>query len=479
MNFEIKYFILTIVICIIAAIKFDLWNYCSLSFYSTYFKDSTSNSNELDLVIGILSSQDNFEERNAIRHTWLSSVKGNLRDRVKAWFVVGNDFCDIPPQSRVDLYSCNRWKINVTEITKTKTFSTCTAKMLEPCQQQPVHQGFIFQVLHSIIVEKLGVLEDSLITGENVTVTLLDAATRVKVTVANFSGEKPGRIINGYIYRPVQQYILPKGFFGLLLVEGVTVPSVCRVTEFNNGVVSIKKIYGSLSNSEEHAVATSFIFRVHELEKHVSEQNSRSEEWIKIINNTKMKLNEEVEKSDDMILIDTVDVYRNLPQKVVKFFQWLNKTQSFSFVLKTDDDCMIDIHAVLERLNQDQNFHSPKVWWSRFRSEYPVELYGKWGEWDYTSPVYPVFACGAGSVLSRDLVSWITQNTETLYNYQGEDVSMGIWLSAVKPSYVQDMRWNCDHSYTKDCLNRAELNVTEMYRIWKSYESCGSLCCED
>ncbi|XP_076311493.1 UDP-GalNAc:beta-1,3-N-acetylgalactosaminyltransferase 2-like isoform X2 [Tachypleus tridentatus] len=446
------------------------------------FLDSTSNSNELDLVIGILSSQDHFEERNAARHTWLSSVKGDLRDRVKAWFVVGNDFCDVPPQSRIDLYSCVQWKINITEITKKKTFATCTSKKLEPCQQQPVHQGFIFQVLHSIIVEKLGVLEDSLITGENITVSLLDSATRVKITAANFSGEKPGRIIGGYVYRPVQQYILPKGFFGLLLIEGATLSSVCTITEFNNGVVNIKKIYGSLSLSEEHAVAASFIFRVHDiakLEKYHSEQASRSEEWIEIINNTKRKLNKEVEKWNDMILIDTVDVYRNLPQKVIKLFQWLNKTQSFSFVLKTDDDCMIDVHAVLERLNQNQDLHNPKVWWSRFRSEYPVELHGKWGEWDYTSPVYPVFACGAGSVLSRDLVSWITQNAETLYNYQGEDVSMGIWFSAIKPSYVQDMRWNCDHRYTKDCINRAELNVTEMYRIWESYGNCGGLCCED
>ena len=43
---------------------------------------------------------------------------------------------------------------------------------------------------------------------------------------------------------------------------------------------------------------------------------------------------------------------------------------------------------------------------------------GKWRELDYTAPVYPTFACGAGNVLSADLVIWLALNAVHLKQYQ-------------------------------------------------------------
>lgn len=43
---------------------------------------------------------------------------------------------------------------------------------------------------------------------------------------------------------------------------------------------------------------------------------------------------------------------------------------------------------------------------------------GKWQELEYTSPVYPAFACGSGYVVSRDLVEWLASNAEKLKIYQ-------------------------------------------------------------
>ena len=56
--------------------------------------------------------------------------------------------------------------------------------------------------------------------------------------------------------------------------------------------------------------------------------------------------------------------------------------------------------------------------YARFRSDWPVERVGKWRELDYTSPVYPSFACGAGNVLSADLVRWLALNADYLKPYQ-------------------------------------------------------------
>lgn len=55
---------------------------------------------------------------------------------------------------------------------------------------------------------------------------------------------------------------------------------------------------------------------------------------------------------------------------------------------------------------------------NRFRTAWPVERVGKWRELDYTAPVYPSFACGAGNVLSADLVRWLAVNADNLKPYQ-------------------------------------------------------------
>jgi len=56
--------------------------------------------------------------------------------------------------------------------------------------------------------------------------------------------------------------------------------------------------------------------------------------------------------------------------------------------------------------------------WNRFRHNWLVERSGKWAEPDYPAMVYPKFACGAGYVLSSDLVHWLDSNADVLAAYQ-------------------------------------------------------------
>lgn len=53
-----------------------------------------------------------------------------------------------------------------------------------------------------------------------------------------------------------------------------------------------------------------------------------------------------------------------------------------------------------------------------------VERAGKWRELDYTAPVYPSFACGAGNVLSADLVRWLAFSADHLKLYQVHPYSL-------------------------------------------------------
>lgn len=58
-----------------------------------------------------------------------------------------------------------------------------------------------------------------------------------------------------------------------------------------------------------------------------------------------------------------------------------------------------------------------------------VDREGKWAELTYKPDYYPKFPIGsAGHVLSRKAMQYIVNNLDTLVNYQGEDVSIGIWM---------------------------------------------------
>ena len=47
-----------------------------------------------------------------------------------------------------------------------------------------------------------------------------------------------------------------------------------------------------------------------------------------------------------------------------------------------------------------------------------VEHYGKWADLAYPALMYPAFACGVGSVLSKDLIRWMADNAHVLNTYQ-------------------------------------------------------------
>lgn len=53
-----------------------------------------------------------------------------------------------------------------------------------------------------------------------------------------------------------------------------------------------------------------------------------------------------------------------------------------------------------------------------FRKMWPINYYGKWTDNDYTSPIYPMFACGSGYILTRDIIDWIILNNQYLFRYQ-------------------------------------------------------------
>ncbi|XP_060062431.1 UDP-GalNAc:beta-1,3-N-acetylgalactosaminyltransferase 2-like [Ylistrum balloti] len=262
-------------------------------------------------------------------------------------------------------------------------------------------------------------------------------------------------------------------------------PSLTFATAVNNvsGVLKLKE----LSSSSLDLVGGKLQQRVHlmsmmlaiqemdSLRERVSAQHKRNKFWRKMRERVHSKLNQEAEKYGDILIMNITDVYRNLPTKLLMFHNWLYNHINASNVLKTDDDCFVNIGSVMSALDEIDK-RDRDMWWGSFRDQWLVEQWGKWSELTYTADIYPRFACGVGNVVSRGIHTWLSQNVNNLKTYQGEDISMGIWMSAVQLSYIKDDRWKCDKNCSANSLAIPELSPQEVKSMWTFKKTCGDPC---
>ncbi|PVD25598.1 hypothetical protein C0Q70_13256 [Pomacea canaliculata] len=108
--------------------------------------------------------------------------------------------------------------------------------------------------------------------------------------------------------------------------------------------------------------------------------------------------------------------------------------------------------------------------------DWVVERTGKWREPDFPSSVYPTFPCGSGYVVSRNLHTWLADNARHLHSFQGEDVSMGIWLAPLAPRLIQDKRWQCFKVCEDSMLSMPDLTPAEVTSHWYNKLHCVSPC---
>ncbi len=140
------------------------------------------------------------------------------------------------------------------------------------------------------------------------------------------------------------------------------------------------------------------------------------------------QLERERNQFNDMVFARTVDVYRHLPQKLKEGYQWAMQNSLAEWIIKTDDDSVVRVKALTKYLRTTLDASVPTVYGSISKG-WGVHRAGKWAERTYAPSTYPAFPLGShGHVVSRPVAQWIADNQHGLINYQGEDVSIGIWL---------------------------------------------------
>ncbi|XP_053476674.1 UDP-GalNAc:beta-1,3-N-acetylgalactosaminyltransferase 2 isoform X3 [Ictalurus furcatus] len=444
--------------CVIAVLVHEWWWWLKdqTDFFSNV-RAVGSRRPVYEVVVGVLSARHHHDLREAIRGTWMGYVKDHpdFQNRVLVKFIIGKHGCAIPEEDREDPYSCIQ--LNLTDPVAMQDVTILS----KPDALVPSDVSAIcldFKVLHPVVITQLGVFPSG-----------PQKDFRGSVTVKLF---------------PVDQ----KGFEGNLLWEsqdpaGLMTINVSKVQlNTGGGVIKLGPIEeGTLPHRNARGfpgLAGGFIFSVYDVEGLKAQLRGRADRQQ--AHETRLReeekaLQEESHTYGDIIFVDVVDTYRTVPYKLLYFYKWAVRNADFSLLLKTDDDCYINVDEVLMNIDYKSLMRS-NLWWGNFRQSWAVDRVGKWQELEYTSPVYPAFACGSGYVVSRDLVEWLASNAEKLKVYQGEDVSMGIWMAAVGPQKYQDAGWLCEKECYVDMLSSPQHTVKELRFLWDQKRVCGDPC---
>lgn len=465
------------------------------SFFLVRFAPVPGSRRPFDVVVGVLSARHHFDERQSLRDSWFGYAQSH--DRLMVKFIVGSKECSIHPDYRKSSYGCAPSNMSSENIHHEVT----AVNLGETIQDKEVNislpDKISFEVHHPIIVKKLGLhcaLSSSSLLTSSFMVYLYDDVNEESVVQVSFTSSSPGVRVGDYLFKPVESFILPKDFQASVIVkaldeDGGWLPAPTKSISLRTGGNVISYFQNHWSNSLQENLSFyheelpqtfpgNFMFVIHgseELLVNLEQRDDKNKEWLAERSQVQKKLEDEIDQHGDIHLVETIDTYENLPLKVLLFHKWLSEAVNFRYFLKTDDDCFLNIESILKILDKE-SFPKAHVWWGNFRYNWAVERHGKWAERSYPSTAYPAFACGSGNVLSSDLVKWIAQNYGALHQYQGEDVSVAIWLSAVLPKYLDDKRWICDEECDPNMLASAEHSEAEIKQLWSNWTECDNPC---
>ncbi|XP_047127586.1 UDP-GalNAc:beta-1,3-N-acetylgalactosaminyltransferase 2 [Hydra vulgaris] len=415
-----------------------------------------------ELIIGILSSRNHFDNRRVIRN----GLKDSLSPNVLLKFIVSKNACNIPPEDRVDEFRCEASHSSHKKI----DYEMHTTYYLQniPTDFQLINAGdygLDFQVNHPIVIHELGVYDHAQdgIKGM-LKVVLYNYGNKDVVTKAVFTSFSTGEKDGFYLYKPAKRFVLPKGFYGSLVVQGVSnddpvLGNADCIVNSGGGLITHKMFYRSLSATDsyfpgfQNKYFNSSCFIAGPSFRYSSYENSdngesdfqrmqRHKYYSNQIEEQEKRLQKEYLEYNDIFFADVVESYRMLPMKMLHFYSWLS-VKEFSFFLKSDDDCFINVTAILQMLKYTLRNGKNNIVFGSFRLNFALDQHGKWAEHDFISLTYPPFPCGSGYLLSKDIVDWIFYNKFRLKIYQGEDVSLGIWLSAINVNLINDNRFRC------------------------------------
>lgn len=152
-------------------------------------------------------------------------------------------------------------------------------------------------------------------------------------------------------------------------------------------------------------------------------------------------IKQEMVNYSDILRGSYMDSYRNLTYKVFHGYNWSSKYCRSNYVLKTDDDCFVNVrrlqYFLLHYNTVTTNLYAGNVFYDDEKRRVIRSNDSKWSVSKdvYPAPMYPPYASGVGYILSRDLADKMVHTSQYMKVVPNEDAFVGIIANnmAVKP----------------------------------------------
>lgn len=142
-------------------------------------------------------------------------------------------------------------------------------------------------------------------------------------------------------------------------------------------------------------------------------------------------VNKEEEVYGDLIRADYYEHYWKQSFKIMMAFEWASRYCNFSYLLKADDDILVNIEDFIQFLQKKST--PKKELFLGYLHHNPIVLRrGKWNvsyeEYNHTH--YPDFCSGAGFVMTYDVIECIVPLFDAIEPYRMDDVYVGMLANA-------------------------------------------------
>ncbi len=466
----------------------------------------------VQLLVGVASHLENVDQRQAVRRSWKRLARPAETEVI---FFAPERLCDVDDYWRLRRASCQPWNIfvpvNINENVPVRPYR------VQPSMVRPSRSvdGVSFMLKFPVAVTQLGISKRALklwasrsrqprpgtplherAVFPNITVEIVNARNGFTEISANFSLVELETIPSddGFVYLRVDEETYPRNFEGILRISpslspvgghsGLSCNLIWNKMFGEDGLVYFTNmLMGSTAlpfstNSCPLATMTYQVPDLLELRQIMGARETQNKCQANKNRNLQGKLVEEMEDFGDVLHIpDLVDTPSNLPLAALGFFRHAIASYNFDYLVLTHDRAFLAIDQLLPRL-QSAELSSEAIWRSNFRRLEPVTRHGEDAEIAYHSSHYPPLPAASGSVLSYDLVRYLSDNADALSSFSGVSASLGVWLAPLNPQTLDEGEWtNGNETCSRATVAYGPIwDKERMKECWNNYKKCNKIC---
>ena len=171
-------------------------------------------------------------------------------------------------------------------------------------------------------------------------------------------------------------------------------------------------------------------------------------------------LNQDFVLQNHILTLKIDDSYKKFPYKVIKAFNTINKLYSYDYIIKTDDDCLLNIDKILDNYDYIKK-HDYIGRLNNFKNQYNPNWNGINNKSKYLGP----YMNGAtGYILSKkaieSIINYKEQTNKLLLNEFYEDKLVGDILRLNGYKFVMHDLWNSEFIKLTEINNYEKLIKT-------------------